>query len=90
MIDFKVGDRFRIKVFKDKDDYINQSCKLCWDYKTFLDKTKELKDVYTITKIARLVFFYTDVPIRWGLAQFQIEKVYPLKNRLQLIRELIK
>jgi hypothetical protein len=90
MTEFKVGDRVKLKYFKSKEEYNSQANGLrCWDYINFIHHYDRNKNkVYTI------IDFDSDGQVvsesitdYWP---FQIEKAYSLKDKLALIKELIK
>jgi hypothetical protein len=89
--DFKEGDKIKWKEFRNKKDYDSQCRNIpCCPYEEFIYRTKYMNGIYTIK------YFDDDGSIAVnGLFTihfwpFQIEKVYSLKDRLTLARELIK
>jgi hypothetical protein len=94
MTDFKLGDKVRIRHFKDGNEYENlikleysRSKKTYWSYETFLNETKEFTGIYTITG---KYDDFLEINYNKHLGYFQLEKVYSLKDRLALIKELLK
>jgi hypothetical protein len=88
---FKIGDKVKVKYFRNEDDYRNQSKDTGWKYKTFLDKTSEImNDIFIIEHISNGNIFVYVKNIMRAYLPFQIEKAYSLKDKLALIKELIK
>jgi hypothetical protein len=87
--DFKVGDKVRIKTFKNEEDYENQNNDMGWNFDDFYFYTQASRGIYTIKRINKdeSIVIYESVVEYWP---FQIEKVHSLKTRLQLIKELLK
>jgi hypothetical protein len=92
MTKFKVGDRIKMKYFKNEEDYESQSNRCGWTYENFLDNYND--DISTVVDIGffddnRMVTTETKSEKRYYWL-FQIEKVNLLKIRLQLVKELLK
>jgi hypothetical protein len=93
MTDFKEGDKVKLKHFKNKKDYMSQSKGKGWNYETFIRRTNEIMDnIFTIKFINSIddIFFTESSQNSQSYISFQLEKVCSLKDRLALVRELIK
>jgi hypothetical protein len=91
MINFKIGDRVKIKHFKNKEDYDRNKSKnkdRGWDYKTQLDMYSD--DIFTIKYFDIIGMVITDSDHSYSYWPYQLEKAYSLKDKLKLAKELIK